>query len=107
MKIYGIAFIAAIATAVFCGADAKAQTAASKDAQYLAIVKAVADFKINDEEHLRNMEKLRQNKRFYDKLKKMLSKLSNNRTKDSTNKKVLDILENAGKELDQIGRAHV
>lgn len=78
---------------------AKAQMAASKEAAYLATITAVSAYKINDEENLKNVEKLRQDKRFNEKLQKMLSQLSNNRTKNTKNKKVLQILEDAGKEI--------
>lgn len=78
---------------------AEAQMSASKDAQYLATIKAVADFKINDEENLREIERLRENKRFNQKLQKMLDQLDNKRTKNSKNKRVLQILEEAGKEI--------
>lgn len=79
--------------------DVNAQFAATKDAQYLAVIKAVANYKINDEENLRQVEALRENANFNRKLQKMLDKLSNNRTKDTVNRKVLQILENAGKEI--------
>ena len=36
-------------------AAAPAQMSASKDAQYLATIKAVANYKIDDEEELRNV----------------------------------------------------
>lgn len=89
-----------IAFSVFSlSSTANAQMSASRDAQYLATIKAVADFKINDEENLREIEKLRENKRFNQKLQKMLSQLDNSRTKNSKNKKVLQILEEAGKEI--------
>ena len=58
---------------------ANAQFAASKDAQYLAVVKAVANYKIDDEENLRQVEELRDNEKFNNKLQKMLDKLSNKR----------------------------
>ena len=79
--------------------DVNAQYSASKEAQYLAVVKAVANVKINDEENLRQVEKLRENTRFNEKLQKMLNKLDNSRNKDSKNRKVLQILERAGKEI--------
>lgn len=78
---------------------ANAQYSASKDAQYMATVKAVANFKIEDEEISRDIAKLRQNKAFNEKLQKMLEKLSNRRTKDTTNRKVLQILEEAGEQI--------
>ncbi|MDO4183988.1 MAG: hypothetical protein Q4D11_01945 [Rhodospirillales bacterium] len=81
---------------------ANAQFAASKDAQYLAVVKAVANYKIDDEENLRQVEELRNNEKFNNKLQKMLDKLSNKRTKDSTNQRVLQILKRTGKELNDL-----
>ena len=65
----------------------------------MATIKAVADFKINDEENLQAVEALRQNRAFNQKLQKMLNKLSNERTKNTTNRKVLQILEKAGKDI--------
>ena len=78
---------------------AYAQFSASKDAQYLATVKAVANYKIEDEELQRDIAKLRQNKAFNEKLQKMLDKLNNRRTKDAKNRKVLKILEEAGEQI--------
>lgn len=84
---------------VICINSAQAQYSASKDAQYLATIKAVANYKIEDEEISRDIAKLRQNQSFNEKLQKMLDKLSNRRTKDSTNRKVLQILEDAGEQI--------
>lgn len=80
-------------------APAYAQFAAQNDAKYLATIKAVADYKINDEENLSSVEDLRQNRAFNEKLQRMLNKLSNQKTKDTTNRKVLQILEKAGKDI--------
>ena len=91
-----------LAVATLAAGDVNAQYSASKEAQYLAIVKAVADFKIDDEEHLRKMEKLRENEKFNRDLYSMIQKLNNSRRKDSTNRKVLQILENAGKQLQDL-----
>ncbi len=88
-----------IAAALLLPVSAAAQMSASKDAQYLATIKAVSAYKINDEETLRDIERLRENKRFNNDLQKMLNKLQNTRTKNSDNKKVLQILENAGKQI--------
>ena len=73
--------------------------AAQQDAEYVATLKAVVNYKINDEENLRNIEKLRQDRRFNEKLQRMLNKLSNDRTKDGKNREVLKILEQAGKDI--------
>ena len=91
-----------LAVATLAAGDVNAQYSASKEAQYLAIVKAVADYKIDDEEHLRKIEKLRENEKFNRDLYSMIQKLNNSRRKDSTNRKVLQILENAGKQLQDL-----
>ena len=89
-----------ICLAYFIGITASfAQYSASKKAEYLATIKAVANYKINDEEEIDNIEKLRQNKQFNLKLQKMMNKLQNTKTKDSDNKKVLKILEDAGEQI--------
>lgn len=89
---------------IFLGAaifatSAQAQYSSTKNAQYLATIKAVANYKINDEEEFRNVEKLRQDARFNEKLQTMLNKLQNSKTKNSDNKRILKILEDAGKEI--------
>lgn len=84
---------------LLCSYAAQAQYSSSKNAQYLATIKAVANYKINDEEEYRNVEKLRQDARFNEKLQSMLNKLQNSRNKNSDNKKILKILEDAGKEI--------
>lgn len=76
-----------------------AQMAAQKEAAYIATLKAVTDYKINDEENLEDMEKLRQDKRFNEKLQRMLNKLDNRRTKTGKNRRVYEILKRAGKEI--------
>lgn len=77
----------------------QAQSTAKKDAIYLATVKAVADFKINDAETFDDVEKLRENKRFLKDLQNMVNKLSNDKNKDAKNRKVLKILQQAGEDI--------
>ena len=79
--------------------DVNAQYSASKDAQYLAVIKAVSNYKINDEEEINQIQKLRENENFTHTLQKMLAKLSNSRTKDAKNRKVLQILKKAGQDI--------
>ena len=88
-------------TAMMIGfsASANAQMAATRDAQYIAVLRAVVNYKIDDEENIRNIKRLREDRRFNEKVQKMLDKLSNNRSKNTTNRKVLQILEQAGKDL--------
>lgn len=95
MKMLSVVLIALV---MFSG-KAEAQFAATKEAQYLAVIKAVADYKIDDEEQLKNVESLRENANFNRKLQKMLDKLSNSRSKNADNRRVLQILERAGKEI--------
>lgn len=78
---------------------AHAQFSAQAEAKYMATLKAVVDYKINDEENYNDIESLRQNKRFNQELSKMISKLSNRRTKNSTNSRVYKILLKAGKDI--------
>ncbi len=93
-------FAPLLAWSVVVGAqDAYAQFSAQKDAQYLATLKAVVNYKINDEENLKDIESLRQNQAFNQKLQTMLNKLQNTRTKNTTNRKVQQILEKAGQDL--------
>ncbi len=79
--------------------EAMAQFSAQKDAQYIATLKAVVNYKINDEEIVQDIESLRQNKVFLQKLQRMLNKLQNTRTKNTTNTKVQQILEKAGQDI--------
>ena len=79
--------------------SAQAQYSAQNEAKYMATLKAVVDYKINDEENYDDIESLRQNKRFNAELRKMISKLSNRRTKNSTNNRVYRILLQAGKDV--------
>lgn len=80
--------------------EASAQTfSAQQDAVHLAVIKAVANYKIDDEETVKDVNNLRQNQRFNLQLQKMLNKLSNSRTKDSKNRQVLKILDRAGKDI--------
>ncbi len=93
-------FAPLLAWSVVVGAqDAYAQFSAQKDAQYIATLKAVVNYKINDEENLKDIESLRQNQAFNQKLQTMLNKLQNTRTKNTTNRKVQQILEKAGQDL--------
>ena len=90
--------VLALAT-VFFVTTAQAQYSAQKEAVYMATLKAVTDYKMNDEENINELEQLRENQRFNKELQKMIEKLSNRRTKNSINAKVYRILLQAGKDL--------
>ena len=79
--------------------NAYAQYAAQNDAVYLATLKAVVNYKIDDEETIKGVEALRQDQRFMQELAKMQDKLSNRRSKNAINNRVYKILLKAGKEI--------
>lgn len=81
---------------------AQAQFSASKKAQSIATLKAVVNYKINDENIEKDVEKLRENKNFNERLQKKLNKLDNKRTQDSVNRNVMKVLEKAGEEIDKL-----
>lgn len=90
-----LAFVLALFS-FFMAVPASAQFAATQDAQYIATLRAVLNYKIDDEENIRNIEKLREDKWFNQKLTRMLDKLQNTRSKNATNRRVYDILIKAG-----------
>ena len=89
----------AFCLAVILSMPASAQFAAQNEAKYIATLKAVVNYKIDDEENLSAIESLRENRSFNQKLQRMLNKLQNTRTKNSTNRKVYNILLKAGKDI--------
>ena len=95
MKFFLISAIVFLALQTY----ALAQYSAQKDAMYIATLKAVTDYKINDEENIKDIEALRENQRFLQDLRKMMKKLSNQRGKDALNTRIYKILKNAGKEI--------
>ena len=95
MKILCIIFFALLLNI----SSAHAQYAAQKDASYIATLKAVLDYKMEDEENIKELASLRENKQFNLKLARMMTKLSNQRTKDSKNSRIYKILIKAGKDI--------
>lgn len=95
MKLFSVLILLSL----FMAIPAHAQYAAQRDAQYMATLKAVVNYKINDEENLRDVESLREDRRFNQKLSRMLEKLQNTRTKNSTNRRVYNILLKAGEQI--------
>jgi len=88
--------------ALFVSVDnAEAQFSAQRDAANMATLRAVVNFKIDDEEIARDIESLRNNVRFNQDLQRRLDRLTNSRTKDSRNRRVMEILLQAGRDLDR------
>lgn len=77
----------------------QAQYSAQQDAEYIATLKAVVNYKIDDEENLKDIENLRENQAFTRKLTRMMNKLQNTRTKNSANRRVYNILLKAGRDI--------
>ena len=92
-------FLLLLILSCLLASPAFAQYTAQKEAQYIATLKAVVNYKINDEEIIKDIESLRQNKAFNQKLQRMLNKLQNTRTKNNTNTRVQQILEKAGQDI--------
>lgn len=78
---------------------ANAQLSAQKDAAYFATIKAVANYKIEDEENIQHMQELREDEKFNKKLQKMMEKLKNTKSKDNINRRIYNILRSAGKQI--------
>ena len=96
MKIFCIVCVMLIST---LSESAWAQYSAQKEAMYMATLKVVTDYKMGDEDNIKELNQLRENKKFNQDLQKMLEKLSNRRTKNSINTKVYRILLQAGKDI--------
>lgn len=92
-------FIILLLFGIMFSSSAHALYSTQKNAAYIATLKAVTDFKIEDEENLKQIEELRENKKFNSDLRKMLDKLSNQKNKDSKNNKIYNILLKAGKDI--------
>lgn len=78
---------------------AQAQMASLNKAKYVTVLKVVASHKMNDKDLAPDIEKLREHAKFKQDLKKMIGKLDNSRPNDATNRKIMRILEQAGKDI--------
>lgn len=85
-----------------CVGIAKAQYSSQKDAANIIIAKVIADHKMNDQEYINDIEALRENTRFNNKLQKMVQEVSNAKNKDFKSKKVDQILRKAGEDIDKV-----
>lgn len=68
-------------------------------ARNLLVVKKVADFKIGDEKYAKDFETVENTREFDRKMEKALSVLSNSKMRNSKNKEVIQILNEAGGKL--------
>ena len=96
MKYFSLLILFGLFTAIN---SAQAQFASQRQAANIATLRAVVNFKIDDEEISQDIVDLRQDERFNRDLQRMLDRLSNSRTKDTRNRRVMEILERAGRDL--------
>lgn len=61
----------------------------------------IADHKMTDQEHIQNIEALREDEKFNQKLQRMVEALENTRVKNTKNREVLKILEKAGEDIEK------
>jgi hypothetical protein len=78
---------------------AEAQMATLNKAKYVTVLKVVANHKMKDKDLASDIDKLRENSKFKQELGKMLEKLDNSRPNDAKNRKIIRILEQAGKDI--------
>jgi len=69
------------------------------ESKHIALLKAVVNIKINDFEYKDDIAKLRENKRFNKDVQRMTKQLTNDKYKDSKNKQIQKILEDAGRKI--------
>ncbi len=79
--------------------SADAQMATLSKAKYMAVLKVVVNHKMNDKDIVSDLDKLRESDRFRKELEKMVSKLDNSKPNEATNRKIMRILEQAGKDI--------
>jgi len=83
----------------FSAFSAQAQMASLNKAKYMAVLKVVTNHKMNDKDIVKDLDKLRESERFKKELEKIVGKLDNSRPNEATNRKIMRILEQAGKDI--------
>lgn len=75
------------------------QATALNEAKYLATLQVISKHKLNDASIVDDVDKLRTYEKFEKELSKMVNKLDNSRPNDGKNRKIMRILERAGREI--------
>ena len=70
-----------------------------RKARNLLFLEEIANYKLNDEELSDDFNAVEDSREYDEKLKKALKKLTNRKMKDSKNRKVMEILDDAGDRL--------
>jgi hypothetical protein len=84
---------------LFASMPAHAQMATLTRAKYIATLNVISNHKMKDEDLAKDLDKLREVKRFNEELIKMRNKLDNSKPNDAKNRKIMQILEQAGKDI--------
>ena len=79
--------------------SAQAQMVALNKAKYIATLKVVVNHKMGDADIKDDLVKLRESERFKKDLEKIVSKLDNSKPNEAKNRRVMRILEQAGREI--------
>ena len=84
---------------LFFAQSASAQMSSLNKAKYVTTLKVIADHKMNDKDLMDDIDELRKHQKFKKELQKMREKLDNSRPNEAKNRKIMKILEQAGKEI--------
>ena len=84
---------------VVVSGNANAQMSHLNKAKYISTLKVVANYKLNDSEIAEDVDKLREHKAFNQELSKMLKKIDNSKSDNAKNRRIMRILEQAGKDI--------
>ncbi|MBP5698021.1 MAG: hypothetical protein J6W96_00660 [Alphaproteobacteria bacterium] len=83
----------------FMCTSSQAQMASLTNAKYMAVLKVAVNYKMGDSEIAGDLEKLRQSERFKKELEKIVEKLDNSKQSDAKNRRIMRILEQAGRDI--------
>ena len=84
---------------LFLAIPAEAQMASLNKAKYVTVLKVVATHELKNKDLAPDVAKLREHEKFKQELSKMVGKLDNSRPNDAINRRIVRILEQAGKEI--------
>lgn len=78
---------------------AQAQMASLNKAKYVTVIKVVSDHQLDNKDIASDVDKLRDSSKFKQDLRKMLEKLDNEHPNTAKNRKIMRILEQAGRDI--------
>ena len=84
---------------IFVAMPAQAQMSSLTDAKYVTVLNVISNHKMKDKDLEKDLVKLRESDKFKSELRKMLDKLDNSKPNEANNRKIMRILEKAGKEI--------